>query len=269
MELTFVLYLRNCGNNLQATLDLLKDQKILILLDESVDLTNKILETNKINTAIIHKQKFNNLANALNYLFINNLIQTDFYQIIDVRNQLDLSILNAENFLNKKTLYFGNLVRYSKTYKPLFFTQLKYENLDFINTIFYTKQMQKLSGINNNEITYFELLNQYLKDGWKPEYIKPLICYNDPELFDMNLRRYQPKHEDQIIEFLNEMIANNHQEYVIHYLENNLEFLKNILKRGVVFNVKRRMHFFKVNNKNYLQRFLLIKKYKSLFKITR
>ncbi|SYV93858.1 Uncharacterised protein, partial [Mycoplasmoides gallisepticum] len=107
MTLTTVLYLRNCANNLQRTLDYLKNEKLIVLLDQSVDLTNEIVEKNNLDPTIVHKQKFDNFANGLNYLFKENLIETDFYYIFDVRNELDEQLISVlKQNLGEQKLYF-------------------------------------------------------------------------------------------------------------------------------------------------------------------
>ncbi|WP_027122397.1 hypothetical protein [[Mycoplasma] imitans] len=268
MTLTTVLYLRNCANNLQRTLNYLKNEKIIVLLDQSVDLTNDIVAQNNLDKTIVHKQKFDNISNALNYLFKHNLITTDFYYIVDVRNQLNEHLISSlkQNLVYKK-LYFWNIKRYDQVYKPTKFKNLICENLDFINTIFYKKDLQPLSVSYHGELAYFDLLFQHLNNDNGYQYLKELTSVNEPELFDMNLRRYKTDLEDQNIAFLNKMIDNNKQEYLLYYFENNLEFVKRIVKRNLRFEINRKMSFFRIMNKNPLTFYKLTTKYKQLFKL--
>ncbi|QMT98604.1 hypothetical protein H3143_00405 [Mycoplasma tullyi] len=268
MALTTILYLRNCGNNLQRTLDYLKNEKLIVLLDQSVDLTNDIVEKNNLDPSIVHKQKFENLSNALNYLFKENLITTDFYYIFDVRNELDEAFVSVlkQNLVEKK-LYFWNLKRYQKVYKPVKLKNLVCENLDFVNTVFYKKDINPLSVSPYSESAYFDLLFQHLDQDGSYQYIKSLTSVSEPELFDAKLRRYKVDLEDQNLEFLNKMIEKNHQEYLWYYFENNLEFVKRIVKRDVQFSIHRKMSYLKGSGWNPLTFFKLNKKYKDLFKL--
>ncbi|MDC4181749.1 hypothetical protein [Mycoplasma bradburyae] len=270
MKLSFVLYLRNCANNLQQTLDLLKNEETIILLDESVDLTDQILENNNIDKTIIHKEKFRNINNALNYLFEKSLIKTDFYYIVDVRNMINVHLVKSiKDSLVDKCVYFWNLKRYQNTYKPVIFKKLFCENLDFINTVFYKKDIQKLATTSSNEITYFELLFQHLDEEFNYKYLEHFCSTNEPELFDMKLRKYNAGIEDQLIAFLNKMIEKNQQEYLLHFFENNIDFLKNITKRHLRFEINRKMSLWKIANWNLWNSYQLITKYKPLFKLVK
>lgn len=270
MTLTTVLYLRNCANNLQRTLDYLKNEKLIVLLDQSVDLTNEIVEKNNLDRTIVHKQKFDNFANGLNYLFKENLIATDFYYILDVRNELDEQLISVlKQNLGEQKLYFWNLKRYQKLYKPVKFKNLICENLDFVNTVFYKKDITPLSVSPHGELAYFDLLFQHLNQDRAYQYLKFLSSINEPELFDPKLRRYKVELEDQNIAFLNKMIAHNHQEYLWYYFEHNLEFVKRIVKRGITFEINRKSSFFKTNGFNPLSFYKLTKKYKELFKLVK
>ncbi|WP_434349350.1 hypothetical protein V2P54_00435 [Mycoplasmoides gallisepticum] len=144
MTLTTVLYLRNCANNLQRTLDYLKNEKLIVLLDQSVDLTNEIVEKNNLDPTIVLKQKFNNLANGLNYLFKENLITTDFYYIFDVRNELDEQLISVlKQNLGEQKLYFWNLKRYQKLYNQLNLKTLFTRTLILL-TRFFIKRISSL-----------------------------------------------------------------------------------------------------------------------------